>query len=86
MSVDEAASIHELLNPPLRYALGASGVLYFPWVVPYTLAAAAIALLYAPFLRQLPRTVGFRLAIAGAVFITGAVGGGVARGGAAHSE
>lgn len=74
MALDEAVTIHELLNAPLRAMLGASGPLYFAWVVPYGLLAAAVGLLYARFLLRLPRAIAVRFVVAGLIFVGGAVG------------
>ncbi|HEX6048690.1 MAG TPA: hypothetical protein VFZ21_05470 [Gemmatimonadaceae bacterium] len=74
MSIDEAAAIHELLNYPIGQALNASGVLYFAWVVPYALLALVVAALYTRFLWRLPRPISTRIALAGVIFVSGAIG------------
>jgi len=56
MSVDETAQIHEMLIAPLRAAWGASGLLYFTWVLPGSAAALIVLLISLRFLRHLPRT------------------------------
>ena len=85
-SVDEAASIHEMLVEPMRRLLGAdgSGLLYFAWVVPGMTLVVAMAFLFARFLLHLPTTTRNQILAAGAVFLTGAIG--VEMLGGEHSE
>jgi hypothetical protein len=74
LSVDEAASIHELFIRPVNAAAGTSDLLHLDWVVPYVGAGAIVALLYARFLMRLPRVIGFRIVAAGTIFVAGAAG------------
>jgi hypothetical protein len=73
--VDEAVSLHELLSRPIRDGLGTSGFLYYPWVIPYGIFAAAVGLVYKRFLLHLPPQTRRGLVIAGVVYVTGAAGG-----------
>ena len=73
LSIDEAASIHELFDR-LRGVLDTSGLLFFPWVIPGTILAATVALSYLPFLRRLPRPIAARMIAGGGLFVAGAVG------------
>ena len=50
LSIDEINSIHEKLTVPFREMLGASGFLYFTWVIPYGLALAVFIIVYSKFL------------------------------------
>lgn len=52
-ALDEAAQIHELLSGPLRRALGATGPLYFAWILPYGAAIVLGSLLAFPALMAL---------------------------------
>ena len=74
LSVDEAASIHELLMRPVGAAAGTSDLIHLDWVVPYLVAGAIVALLYARFLLRLPRVIGIRIVAAGSIFVAGAAG------------
>lgn len=74
LSVDEAASIHELLLRRVGSAAGTSDLLHLDWVVPYVGAGAIVALLYARFLLRLPRVIGIRIVAAGTIFVAGAAG------------
>jgi len=73
--LDEAVSIHELLNVPLRDAMGThGGVLHFAWVIPYALLVLGVGFACARFLRRLPRATRVGFIAAGATFIAGAIG------------
>ena len=74
MSVDEIATMHEDLIPPLRTAFGLSGVLYYGWVVPLVAAGTVFLLVQLRFLRHLGHPTGLRLVVAGAVYVSGAAG------------
>ena len=82
LSADEAAEIHELLNP-LREHFGGGGLLYWAWVVPYGIAGIVLLVACARFLRRLPRRTALLFVLAGALYVGGAlvleVAGGHAR-------
>ena len=74
LGLDEALRIHEVVSTRLGDWLGTSGYLEFVWVVPYGLATAAIAGLYLPFLLRLPDPTRLLFALAGALYVGGALG------------
>jgi len=74
LSIDEAASIHEIFIGITRRTFNLSGYLSFAWVVPYGLAVIALAILYVPFLRDLPDPTRLLFLLSGAIFIAGAIG------------
>lgn len=74
LSVDEVATMHEDLIPPLRSGFGLSGVLYYGWVIPLVAAGAVFLLVQLRFLRHLGRPTGLRLVAAGGVYVSGAAG------------
>ena len=74
MSADEGLALHEVLMVHIRKALHASGLLYYAWVVPYSGLALVVVLLYARFLLRLPRAIAIQFVVAGAVYVSGAVG------------
>ena len=74
LSYDEIFQIHELLNRALRDRLAVGGVLYFPWVVPYGIATAVIAILFGRFLLWLPQQTARRFGLAGIIYIAGVLG------------
>ncbi len=86
LSLDEAAMVHERFGNRLGGAVSAGDVLYYNWLL-YGIAAVAVAgLVFLPFLRALPRGTACRILLAGAVFLSGAIGvemlGGASRAGA----
>jgi hypothetical protein len=76
LSVDEAASIHEMLTEPTRQLLGgrAGGIFYFAWVVPGTAVALVFALYFLKLLADLPAKIRRLFVVAGAMFLGGAIG------------
>lgn len=73
LSLDEAASIHELFIP-LGKALGTGGILTFFWVVPACIAVLVIGLIYWKFFLNLPFKTRRLSAISVACFLGGAIG------------
>ena len=73
LSADEAAEIHEMLNP-LREHFGSGGLLYWAWVVPYGIAGLAFAAAYARFLMRLPSRTARLFVAAGVLYVGGALG------------
>lgn len=71
---DEALALHERLILPLQGLLGASGFLFFAWVIPYGLLVGLLALLYLRFLYRLPAPTRSGLVLAAGLFLAGAVG------------
>jgi hypothetical protein len=72
MSADEAASLHELMQKPIRAALGSETWLRYPLIVPGVVIGAVIALRF----RRFTQTIGAtrrRLVIGGAIFALGAL-------------
>lgn len=74
LSIDEAASIHEMLNRPLRALLHAGPMLFFPWVIVGGAAVLAMAFVYGPFILTLREPVRSRALLSAVVFVTGAIG------------
>jgi hypothetical protein len=71
MSMDEAAALHELTVRPLRRLLGASGVLYYAWVIPGALVVIAVAVYLRGWFRMLPPRTRSGLIVAAVVFVSG---------------
>ena len=76
MAVDETASIHELLNVPLRKLLGGGnlGVFYYAWVIPGIALVLALALFFLRFLLRLPAERRLTFLMAATLYIGGAIG------------
>jgi hypothetical protein len=71
MAADEAASLHELMQRPLRAVLGTTWLRY-PLIVPGLILGVVIALHFRRFMRTIGAT-RRRLAIGGAIFALGAL-------------
>ena len=72
MAADDAASLHELLQKPLRAALGSETWLRYPLILPGLIVAVVIALRF----RRFTQTIGAtrrRLVIGAAIFALGAL-------------
>lgn len=74
LSVDELASIHELSVNPLRNALHTGGMLYFAWVIPYSLLLLIFGLNYLKFIAHLPAKTRWLFVLAGGIYVGGALG------------
>lgn len=74
LSIDEAALLHEMVEKPVRRALGLSGYLYFAWIVPAVGFVIVLGIYLRRFLFDLPRYTRWLFLVAGAVYVAGAVG------------
>jgi hypothetical protein len=74
LSVDEIAMIHELPIEPLRDQFDAGGLLYYTWVIPGAALVGLVGLCYLRFAMSLPRRTQLQLALAGILFVGGAIG------------
>ncbi len=74
LSIDEIASIHEMLIAPVTKLLHVSGFLYYAWVIPYGSALILFVLFYLKFLLNLPRKIMYLFLVSGTTFITGSMG------------
>lgn len=74
MSYDEAAEVHEDIARKMSTVLPDSPFLKYAWTPLGALVVIVFALLYWPFLRRLPRRVAQMMALAGVIYVTGALG------------
>lgn len=74
LSLDEAASFHEMLFRPMKYIFHADGFLYFAWVIPGVVFAGGVAVWSWNSLRKLPSDTRFAILTAGAAYCAGALG------------
>lgn len=74
MSIDESASIHELLIRPLRSLLDTSGFFYHAWVIPGICLIVALVFFYARFVLTLRSKTRLIFIVAGATYIMGVIG------------
>jgi hypothetical protein len=73
LSLDEEAAIHEKLSTLLRGAhLG--GFFKYSWVIVIAPVILAGGLYFIPFLRRLPSPIGWRIFVAGCIYVGAAMG------------
>lgn len=74
MSIDEAVSVHEFLGAIFLPGIVFTGFFSFSWTVIALPVVAVIALLFMPFIQHQPSPTRIRLIVAGAAYLTGALG------------
>jgi hypothetical protein len=74
LSLDEAASFHEMVSVRLHETFGFSGYLYYPWVIPGALFAAVVGVSFLRFLVHLPSPIRRLFMLAGSLYVEGALG------------
>jgi hypothetical protein len=78
LSLDEAFVLHEGLGDYTEEyikttgILQASGLLYFPWIIPYGILTTLLGVLYFRFILHLPRKTTVLLILSAIIFLTGA--------------
>lgn len=73
LALDEAASLHEILIP-FGWAWNTRGFFKFIWVVPGMIFVLSVVLVYWKFLIALPAKTRYLFVIAGAIYVSGAIG------------
>jgi hypothetical protein len=73
LSIDEAFELHESIGDITENYINATGLLYFPWVIPYSFMTLVFASLYFRFLLRLPKKTARLLFLSGTIYITGAI-------------
>jgi hypothetical protein len=74
LSIDETASIHEMLIEPVTKLLHVSGFFFYAWVIPYGVALVLLSAFYMKFLFSLPKKIMYLFLVSGATFVTGSIG------------
>ena len=74
LSVDEALFIHERVAGIFSRAFGLSGILYYAWVLPFSVLVLIFLAFYAPFFLRLPGRTRNLIALAGTLYLGGALG------------
>jgi hypothetical protein len=74
LALDEALAIHERLIDPVRTHLDTGGLLFFAWVVPYSIAVLALAMWATPKFWRLGSRFRILFGLSAVVFLSGAVG------------
>ena len=78
LSLDETFVLHERLGDYTEEyikstgILEASGLLYFPWILPYAFLTSILGIFYLPFFMRLPRKTFILLFVSAVIFLTGA--------------
>lgn len=73
LSFDEGFKIHENIGDITENYIEATGLVYFPWIVPYGFALIVIAPAYLKFILGLPKETALQFILSGIVYLTGAV-------------
>ncbi len=74
LGFDEGTRLHEEIGDLFENIVVAEGLLYFPWVIPYSIAFVLLTILYLRFYLSLSRDLQIRLALCAVVFLSGAIG------------
>lgn len=75
MSLDEATEMHGLWRTGFEgYLIPGTSHVFFSWIIPAIIVVSIIGLIYVRWLFSLPRRTAVLFFIAGAVFVTGALG------------
>ncbi|NNC99537.1 MAG: peptidase M48 Ste24p [Gammaproteobacteria bacterium] len=74
LGFDEGTRLHEEIGDLTEHLVEAKGLLYFPWVIPYSIAFVIAVSVYFRFYLTLDRRLQLRLLACAVVFLSGAVG------------
>ena len=74
LALDESISIHERLIDPLRQALGATGVFYYAWIIPYGIGVLLLAIVAIPVFWRMPKRIRFWFGLSAAIYLFAAIG------------
>lgn len=73
LSLDEIASIHSMLDKPIRALLHTSGIFYLAWTIPYGIFSIIIGASYIIFLKNLSSKLRWQFIVAGALYVFSAL-------------
>ena len=74
LGLDEGTKLHEHLGDVMESLITTSGLLHFPWVIPYGSALIVLTIFYTPWFLRLPPSTRRGFFTAGFIFIFGALG------------
>ncbi len=74
IGIDDMAHLHENLDTIIMSRVETSGLLHWPWVIPYSILALVVAVYFLPFFLRLPRHLKFYFGLSAGLFLTGAIG------------
>ena len=73
LAFDESAKIHESIGDFTENFVNASGYLFYPWVLSYSLFVMVFALIYAKFFLKMPKKIFLSFMLSAIIFLTGAI-------------
>ncbi len=74
LSIDETATIHEMLIKPMREIFHSSGIFYYAWIIIAIPLILLLAILYIRFFYSLPKNIRNQFVLAAILFLVGALG------------
>ncbi len=74
LGLDEATKIHESAGDVISASFEATGIFYFPWVLPYSIALFFLSIVYLPWLFSLPMATRLLFIASAITFLSGALG------------
>ncbi|MDF1739907.1 MAG: hypothetical protein P1U86_12170 [Verrucomicrobiales bacterium] len=74
IGIDDMAHLHENLDTIIMSRVETSGLIHWPWVIPYSILALIVAGYFLPFFLKLPSHLKFYFALSAGMFVTGAIG------------
>ena len=74
LAIDETVTLHERLGEFFHKMLHTSGFLYYAWIIPYGVLLIGFGAAYARFVFHLPQRSRILLALAGVIYVGGALG------------
>jgi hypothetical protein len=74
LALDESISIHERLIDPLRQALGATGIFYYAWIIPYGVGVVLLAIIAIPVFWRMQKRIRFWFGLSAATYLVATIG------------
>ena len=74
LALDESISIHERLINPLRETLGATGIFYYTWIIPYGIGVVLLSIFAIPVFWRMQKKIRFWFGLAAAIYLFAAIG------------
>ncbi len=73
LAIDEWFQVHEGIGNIVENYINATGLLYFPWIIPYGFAVLVFVLIYLKFILFLPKKTAILFILTGTVYLIGAI-------------
>jgi hypothetical protein len=74
LSFDESAKIHETIGDYTENFVDATGILYYPWVISYSVLVLVLGGLYFKFFWKMERKIFWSFMLSAFIYLSGAVG------------